>query len=105
MLKVLLATAAQDAGQRVTKAVISVRPTSCLHATLCQGLTGRWAMQVPAYFDAAQRAATERAGQLAGLEVVRLIRCTPALVTGAALCAICDALRALEQPPERHCRP
>lgn len=31
-------------------------------------------MQVPAYFDPAQRAATIAAGKLAGLDKVRLIR-------------------------------
>ena len=84
MLKVLLATAAQDAGEPVTKAVISVCLASCLLHSLKTPLwvtdrRGVRHLQVPAYFDAAQRAATERAGQLAGLEVVRLIRCVPAL--------------------------
>ncbi|GBF90941.1 molecular chaperone [Raphidocelis subcapitata] len=52
LLTQLLADAARDTGRAVTKAVISV----------------------PAYFDEAQREATIAAGQLAGLEVVRLIK-------------------------------
>ena len=49
----LLQNAEEAIGKEVTKAVISV----------------------PAYFDDEQKAATTAAGQIAGLETVRLIRC------------------------------
>ncbi len=38
--------------------------------------------QVPAYFTEAQREATSAAGRLAGLEVIRLIRCAGPLLGG-----------------------
>lgn len=55
MLARLLQNAEEATGKQVTKAVISV----------------------PAYFDEEQKAATTAAGQIAGLETVRLIRWVP----------------------------